>query len=85
MRKADYGDCSELPSPGLPSGDRGFRKEIIGSSPSLKWVLQQVAMVAQIRKSVAPSGRQVHARAGIALIISRSCSSEWFIPLNAQI
>ena len=39
-------DCSEFLSPNLPWGESAYRNEIIGSSQSFKWVLQQVHTVA---------------------------------------
>ena len=46
MRQTANMDCSEFLSPSLPWGESAYRNEIIGSSQSFKWVLQQVETVA---------------------------------------
>jgi len=56
MTQTEYMDCSELPYPSLPLDERAFRTEIIGSSQSFKWVLQQVETVAQTPSTVLIQG-----------------------------
>ena len=56
MMKAEYGKCSEPPSPSLLSNEGPFPNEIIGSSQSLKWVLQQVARVAPTSSTILIQG-----------------------------
>jgi formate hydrogenlyase transcriptional activator len=49
-------DCSELLSPNLPWDESAYRNEIIGSSQSFKWVLQQVQTVAPTSLTVLIQG-----------------------------
>ena len=52
MKQTDYLDSAELATASLAPGEGAFQNEIIGSSPSFKWVLHQVETVAPTPSTV---------------------------------
>jgi formate hydrogenlyase transcriptional activator len=52
LKQTDYLDSAELAAASLAPGEGAFQNEIIGSSPSFKWVLHQVETVAPTPSTV---------------------------------
>ena len=77
-------DCSELLSPNLPWDESAYRNEIIGSSQSFKWVLQQVQTVAPTPLTVLIQGETGTGKEVIAQAIHNGSSrrSGPFVKLN---
>ena len=84
MRATEYLECAETPSPGLLSNEWAHRNEIIGSSSSLKWVLQQVWTVAPTSSTVLIQGETGTGKELIAQAIHDSSPrrSGPFVKLN---
>jgi len=52
LKQTDFLDSDELAAASLAPGEGAFQNEIIGSSPSFKWVLHQVETVAPTPSTV---------------------------------
>jgi formate hydrogenlyase transcriptional activator len=66
MGQTQYVDYSELLSPSLPADERAYQNEIIGSSQSFMWVLQQVQTVAPTPLTVLIQGETGTGKEAIA-------------------
>jgi len=84
MRQTEHMDCLEFPPPCLPSDERAFGNEIIGSSQSFKLVLQQVETVAPTPYAVLIQGETGTGKEVIAQAIHDRSSrrSGPFVKLN---